>query len=139
VVVTVPTLGSNVEEVHYNNIKFLMWDIGGQESARTSWSTYYQNTQVVILVIDSTDRSRLSLVKSELQKILAHESLKDSALLVFANKQDLPGALSAAEITEKLQLSEIKDCDWHIQGCCALTGEGLGSGLEWVAKKRTSS
>ena len=70
---TVPTLGSNVEEVTYNNIRFLMWDIGGQESSRAAWSTYYQNTQVVILVIDSTDRGRLGVVDTELKKILAHE------------------------------------------------------------------
>jgi len=50
-----------------------MWDIGGQESSRAAWSTYYQNTQVVILVIDSTDRGRLPIVNKELKKILDHE------------------------------------------------------------------
>lgn len=73
VVVTAPTIGSNVEEITYKNIRFLMWDIGGQESSRASWSTYYQNTQVVILVIDSTDRKRLGIVNKELQNILSHE------------------------------------------------------------------
>lgn len=53
------------------------------------------------------------------------QSLKDSALLVFANKQDLPGAMSAAEITQKLQLTNLKEVDWHIQACCALTGQGF--------------
>ena len=62
-----------MEEVTYENIRFLMWDIGGQESSRTAWSTYYQNTQVIILVIDSTDRERLGIVNTELGKILTHE------------------------------------------------------------------
>jgi len=62
--------------------------------------------------------------------------LKDAALLVYANKQDLPGAMTATEITEKLNLSDYKDTNWHIQACCALTGQGLMSGLEWVAKIR---
>jgi GTPase SAR1 family protein len=46
VVVTNPTIGSNVEEIQYKNIKFLMWDIGGQESLRASWANYYAGTDV---------------------------------------------------------------------------------------------
>lgn len=73
VVVTAPTIGSNVEEFLYNNIRFVMWDIGGQESSRSAWSTYYQNTQVVILVIDSTDKQRIDIVNNELRSICTHE------------------------------------------------------------------
>eukprot|EP01137_Pigoraptor_chileana_P001923 Opistho-2@40153 len=76
VVVTSPTIGSNVEEVQYKNIHFVMWDIGGQESLRSSWATYYANTRCVILVIDSTDRERLSISKEELYRMLAHEDLR---------------------------------------------------------------
>ena len=46
VVHTSPTIGSNVEEVIWKNIHFLMWDIGGQESLRSAWSTYYTNAEV---------------------------------------------------------------------------------------------
>ena len=46
VVHTSPTIGSNVEEVVWKNIHFLMWDIGGQESLRASWNTYYSNSEV---------------------------------------------------------------------------------------------
>lgn len=50
VVHTSPTIGSNVEEVVWKNIHFLMWDIGGQESLRSSWSTYYTNTEVCFIL-----------------------------------------------------------------------------------------
>jgi len=50
VVHTSPTIGSNVEEVVWNNIHFVMWDLGGQESLRTAWNTYYSNTEFIILV-----------------------------------------------------------------------------------------
>lgn len=46
VVMTTPTIGTNVEEVNYKNTKFIMWDMGGQESLRAKWSTYYTDTQV---------------------------------------------------------------------------------------------
>uniref|UniRef100_A0A8C4URM9 ADP ribosylation factor like GTPase 5B n=1 Tax=Falco tinnunculus TaxID=100819 RepID=A0A8C4URM9_FALTI len=45
VVHTSPTIGSNVEEIVVKNTHFLMWDIGGQESLRSSWNTYYSNTE----------------------------------------------------------------------------------------------
>jgi small GTP-binding protein len=135
VVHTSPTIGSNVEEVVYKNFHFIMWDIGGQESLRASWNTYYANTEFVILVIDSTDRERLSLTKEELHKMLACEDLKKAAVVVYANKQDLKGAMSAAEISKLLNLTSIKDQGWHIQACCALTGEGLYQGLQWISSR----
>lgn len=42
---TSPTIGSNVEEVRYKNLRFIMWDIGGQESLRAAWQIYYANTE----------------------------------------------------------------------------------------------
>lgn len=133
VVHTSPTIGSNVEEVVWKNIRFLMWDIGGQESLRSSWTTYYNNTEFVILVIDSTDRERLTITREELYRMLPHEDLKRAAILVFANKQDVKGAMTATQISQQLNLTSIKDHRWHIQACCALTGEGLYPGLEWMA------
>jgi ADP-ribosylation factor-like protein 5B len=73
VVHTSPTIGSNVEEVVWKNIHFLMWDIGGQDSLRSSWNTYYMNAKFVILVVDSTDRERLPIIKDELFRTLNHE------------------------------------------------------------------
>ena len=52
------------------------------------------------------------------------QELRKAAVLIFANKQDIKGAMSAAEISQQLNLTSIKDHGWHIQGCCALTGEG---------------
>eukprot|EP01107_Rhizomastix_libera_P008565 TRINITY_DN23844_c0_g1_i1.p1 TRINITY_DN23844_c0_g1~~TRINITY_DN23844_c0_g1_i1.p1 ORF type:complete len:180 (-),score=42.04 TRINITY_DN23844_c0_g1_i1:31-570(-) len=135
VVATAPTVGSNVEEVVYKNLRFIMWDIGGQDVLRDSWNTYFTNTHVVIFVVDSTDRERLALVKSELHKLLAHPALQRSILLIFANKQDVRGAMSATELTNVLALHTITDHDWHIQSCCAITGDGLNEGMDWVSSK----
>ncbi|XP_030435960.1 ADP-ribosylation factor-like protein 5A isoform X1 [Gopherus evgoodei] len=135
VVHTSPTIGSNVEEIVVNNTRFLMWDIGGQESLRSSWNTYYTNTEFVIVVVDSTDRERISLTKEELYKMLAHEDLKKAGLLIFANKQDVKECMTIAEISQFLKLTSVKDHQWHIQACCALTGEGLCQGLEWMMSR----
>merc|ERR1719500_1907954 len=58
-VTTVPTIGFNVETVQYKNIKFTIWDVGGQERIRQLWKYYFQNTQAVIFVVDAADRQRL--------------------------------------------------------------------------------
>ncbi|XP_064171446.1 ADP-ribosylation factor-like protein 5B isoform X2 [Anguilla rostrata] len=77
---TSPTIGSNVEEIAVRKTRFLVWDIGGQESLRASWNSYYCNTEIVILVVDSTDRERLTLTKDELHRMLAHEAPSQSGL-----------------------------------------------------------
>jgi signal recognition particle receptor subunit beta len=76
------------------------------------------------MVIDSSDKERLTICRMELGKLLSHELLTQACLLVFANKQDLPNALSLADISTHLGLSEISNREWHIVPCCALTGEG---------------
>uniref|UniRef100_A0A6A7GBB4 ADP-ribosylation factor-like protein 5B n=2 Tax=Hirondellea gigas TaxID=1518452 RepID=A0A6A7GBB4_9CRUS len=132
VVHTSPTIGSNVEEVVWNNLHFIMWDLGGQEVLRAAWNTYYTNTEFIILVVDSTDRERVCLTKEELYRLLAHEELSRAAVLIYANKQDVTGSMTAAEISNLLNLTSIKKHKWQIQACCALTGEGLYQGLEWI-------
>ena len=60
-------------QVKWRNIHFIMWDIGGQESLRQAWSTYYSGTQFVILVVDSTDRERLAISREELYRMLGND------------------------------------------------------------------
>lgn len=78
---------------------------------------------------------RRQVTKEELYKMLAHEDLKKAGLLIFANKQDVKECMTVAEISQFLKLTSIKDHQWHIQACCALTGEGLCQGLEWMMSR----
>lgn len=132
VVVSQPTVGSNVEQVKYKNITLEIWDLGGQQNLRPFWATYYKNADAVIMVVDSTDRARVGVTKSELFNLLENEDLASTPILVFANKQDLKDAMNVEEITQSLSLHSIRSHDWHIQACCALTGKGLKEGLEWI-------
>lgn len=77
----------------------------GQQSLRSAWSTYYTNTEFIIMVIDSTDRERLVSTRQELYKMLQNEDLSKASLLVFANKQDLKNSMTAAEISRQLDLT----------------------------------
>ena len=139
VVNTIPTIGFNVETVEYKNISFNVWDVGGQDKIRLLWRHYYTNTQGLIYVVDSNDRERIEENREELHKMLAEEELRDAVLLVFANKQDLPGALTCPEITDKLGLHTIRGRTWFIQSTCAVRGDGLYEGLDWLSKSVTAT
>jgi ADP-ribosylation factor-like protein 2 len=75
-----------------------MWDVGGQKSLRSYWRNYFECTDGLVWVVDSADRMRLEACKNELNVLLQEERLAGATLLVLANKQDLPGALTAEEI-----------------------------------------
>ena len=133
IVTTIPTIGFNVETVEYKNINFTVWDVGGQDKIRPLWRHYFQNTQGLIFVVDSNDRERITEAHDELHKMLAEDELRDAVLLVFANKQDLPQAMSVAEITDKLGLHNIRTRKWYMQATCDTSGDGLYEGLDWLA------
>lgn len=121
-----------MESVTYRNLNLNVWDLGGQTSIRPYWRCYYANTAAVIFVVDSTDIDRLQIAADELAAMLAEEELRDAALLVFANKQDQPGAKGAGEISEALKLGELRDRNWTIIACSAIDGRGINEGMDWL-------
>ena len=129
---TIPTIGFNVETLQYKNIKFQVWDLGGQTSIRPYWRCYYPNTDAIVFVVDSADKERLSIARQELQAMLEEEELKEAILLVFANKQDQKGALNAKDLSEALALPEVRNRQWSIQETCAVKGNGLFQGFDWL-------
>mmetsp|Transcript_40178 Transcript_40178/g.87641 ORF Transcript_40178/g.87641 Transcript_40178/m.87641 type:complete len:174 (-) Transcript_40178:112-633(-) len=134
VVTTIPTIGFNVEEIQYKRLTFTVWDIGGQDKIRKLWRHYLQGTQGLIFVVDSADRERAADAKEELHKLLSEEEMRGAAVLVLANKQDLPNAMSAAEVAEKLGLNGLQNREWFIQSTTAVSGEGLYEGLDWMSR-----
>jgi small GTP-binding protein len=63
VVSSVPTIGFNVETVEFQKVKFTVWDVGGQDKIRQLWKHYFQNTQALIFVVDSSDKDRVEIAK----------------------------------------------------------------------------
>jgi small GTP-binding protein len=135
IVTTIPTIGFNVESVEFRNINFTVWDVGGQDKIRPLWRHYFQNTQAIIFVVDSNDRLRIAEAREELNRMLHEDELRDALLLVFANKQDLPDAMNAAEITDKLNLHHLRQRTWFLSATCANSGDGLVEGLEWLSNQ----
>jgi small GTP-binding protein len=134
VVTTIPTIGFNVEQIDVGNCKLTVWDLGGGDKLRPLWRHYYQNTSTLVFVVDSHDRDRIDEAAELLWVFLNEEEVANAILLVYANKTDLPNAMSTAEIAERLRLHSIRGRQWHIQACCAASGDGLVEGLGWVVR-----
>ncbi|CAH3028769.1 unnamed protein product [Porites evermanni] len=130
VVTTIPTIGFNVETVTYKNLKFQVWDLGGKK-VLPYWRCYYSNTDAIIYVVDSVDKDRIGISKQELIAMLEEDELKKAILVVFANKQDMEGAMSASEVSNALGLSALKSRTWSIFKTSATKGEGLDEAMEW--------
>lgn len=129
-----PTQGFNIKSVQSSGFKLNVWDIGGQRKIRPYWKNYFDNTDVLIYVIDSSDRKRFEETGEELSELMEESKLNGVPLLVYANKQDLFNAASGSEIAEGLNLPNIRDRQWQIQSCSGMTGEGVHDGMTWVMK-----
>lgn len=133
VVTTIPTIGFNVENVQYKNISFTVWDVGGQHKIRPLWVHYFQGTQGLVFVVDSNDRERMDEAAETMHDILREPDMEGVAVLVLANKQDLPHALNTAQMVDQLRLHAVRQ-PWFVQAACASSGDGIYDGLDWLAK-----
>uniref|UniRef100_A0A9L0RS12 ADP-ribosylation factor-like protein 2 n=2 Tax=Equus TaxID=9789 RepID=A0A9L0RS12_HORSE len=100
-----PTLGFNIKTLEHRGFKLNIWDVGGQKSLRSYWRNYFESTDGLIWVVDSADRQRMQDCQRELQSLLVEEAL---------------------------ELDSIRSHHWCIQGCSAVTGENLLSGIDWL-------
>lgn len=130
-----PTQGFIIKTLVAGGIKLNVWDTGGSRAVRHYWRQYFGEVDVVIYVVDSANPRRIPEAKDELDYLLEEEKIAGVPILIFANKQDLIGAMSAEEIAVRLDLTDTRDRRWHIQSCSALTGEGLDEGISWVVRQ----
>tara|TARA_R110002050_G_scaffold109241_3_gene220252 strand:- start:1124 stop:1465 length:342 start_codon:yes stop_codon:yes gene_type:complete len=100
---------------------------------RKFWRLYFEGTQGLVFVVDSNDHDRIVEAAKELHSLLMDDWLRDVPVLIFANKQDLPGAMSVPEVTEKLGLHSFVTRQWYIEPTNAGTGHGLHEGLDWLS------
>lgn len=134
-----------IKDTLFQKENFLFLKVGGQEKLRGLWNYYYQGTEGLIFVVDSNDPERINEAREELYGILKSPNMTDVPIVIIANKQDLPSkshslffkhkilknyflidAMTPSEIIHKLGLNDLHGKHrWHVQGACAVTGEGL--------------
>lgn len=128
---SVPTIGFNYETLEYKNVKFNIWDVGGQDKIRILWKHYFVNTRALIYVVDSSDNDRIEETREILHNLCGEEELNGVPVLVFANKQDM-AVVGSKQMRDRLGFMNIKGRNIRLQETCAINGTGLKEGLDWL-------
>lgn len=129
---TAPTLGFQIKTLLFEGFALSVWDVGGQSSIRTYWRNFFEQTDGLIWVVDSSDRERLSACKSELHALLKQERLAAAPLLVLYNKADIAGAWPLTQVAEFLELDRVRGRLWAVLPTSAVSGAGLLQGIRWL-------
>jgi small GTP-binding protein len=132
---TISIIGFNIERIEYRGFTMNVWDLGEHTIEGIVWRHYLQKAQGLIFVIDSNNVVRIDEARDELHRLLEQDELRDAILLVYANKQDLPNAIKPEELGNRLRLNSILNRVWQVQGTCAMTGDGLYEGLDWLGRQ----
>jgi GTPase SAR1 family protein len=119
-----------------------LYDLGGGRNIRRIWGVYAPEVHGVIYVVDSADTARFTEAHSALQQLLAAPQLAGKPLLLFANKQDLPGAQPLEAVTAAMGLQELQAQQSNPCTAIACTAKGaeqqqqadpaLRQGLQWL-------
>ena len=114
-----------------------MNDIGAHgESLRALWKNVLQNAEVLVFVVDASDRSSMYDAKKVFQEYLySVEAYQNKLFLILANKQDKPNCMTDQEVAQGLGLSEQDGRVWHVQATSAFTGQGLTESLDWIIEQ----
>nr|QXF29029.1 Arfrp1 [Vischeria sp. CAUP Q 202] len=127
-----PTVGLNVGKMDIESCFVILWDLGGQVRMRSIWDKYYSDAHGVIFVLDAADVARFEEAKLAFASIVEHDALHGVPVLLFANKQDLPGALSSDDIAASLEVGKVQNHRTRVQPCSALTCDGIENGVRWL-------
>ena len=132
----ISTCGFNVETVRLaKNTSFTIWDVGGGARMPPLWRQYYAVARGVVYIVDASDSSRFNEAKGWLDVLLESDELAEVPILLLANKQDLPNAVSPSEVAVEMGLNVV-DGRVRVRGTCAMTGEGLQEAMmelhEWI-------
>ncbi|OWM75627.1 ADP-ribosylation factor-related protein 1 [Punica granatum] len=130
----VPTVGLNIGRVALPNAKLVFWDLGGQPGLRSIWEKYYEEAHAVVFVIDAACPSRFEDSKSALEKVLRNDELQGAPVLILANKQDLPEAVSTEELARYLDLKKLDERVSMYEAVSAYDGLGIRESVEWLVE-----
>lgn len=130
----VPTMGFSIEEIQMpSGGKGIIYDCSGSARYRNMWDHFVGEIQGVIYVIDSADRSRLSIAKKNIEEFFKHPLLKKKPIVFLANKQDMPEALSKEDVKRVLSIDKKSISNpFSVKPAISATGMGLNNSLSFI-------
>eukprot|EP00455_Lapot_gusevi_P048350 TRINITY_DN6662_c0_g3_i5.p1 TRINITY_DN6662_c0_g3~~TRINITY_DN6662_c0_g3_i5.p1 ORF type:complete len:181 (+),score=35.79 TRINITY_DN6662_c0_g3_i5:117-659(+) len=135
----IPTIGFNMHKITKNKVQIKLWDLGGQQKFRSMWERYCRGVQVIIFVMDAADVNNVAAAKAELDDILSKPALTNIPLLVLANKNDLPDAMSPEVATRALELERIQGREVAIYSISCKNIVNIDITMDWILRHAKSS
>jgi Arf/Sar family protein len=129
---TVPTIGLNVQLLRSGRVAMRCWDLGGQAPFRAEWARYAVGCDVILFVVDASDRARLPEARAELHRLLETRELATTPLCLVANKVDVEPHASEAELVRELNLDYIMDNPWVVVPVSARLQSNIAAVLQWL-------
>lgn len=131
------TVGLNTGKVELNNTCLHFWDLGGQESLRELWATYYDDANALIFVVDATRSDLFPTVAAQFKEVMANEIIQNLPVLVAVNKSEMEGAAAAAEVRMLLEDDNHRS-DLAVLPVSALEGTNIERCVNWIVRSLAS-
>jgi len=140
-----PTVHAHAEELTLGNVKFRAYDLGGHETVRKTWKTYFPTVDGIIYMVDAADRDRFEESKKELDLLMETPELAKVPIVILGNKIDKKDAASEDEIRELFGLSskgtwgsdkvnEINGRPIEVFMCSVAKKTGYADGFKWLSQ-----
>ena len=132
-----PTVGMNIAKFNYAGSHIMMWDLGGQLKMRSMWESYYDEADGVIFIVDAADPDRFEEARQTFLRVREDEKLSHIPIVIFANKQDKPGAQSVSGLNAEFFMTHGNRGQEVAQifGVSAITGRGVDEALVHLVRQ----
>lgn len=127
-----PTNGFEIRPLQIQDVTISIYDVGGSQQNRSFWRNYFETSDVLIWVIDSTNRDKLEESRKELETLLQTDRMQSTPLLIIATKQDCPEPLSLQEVSSFLGCTNDPRRQWNAISCGNNDFSQLEKGLRWI-------
>ncbi|CAI5439741.1 unnamed protein product [Caenorhabditis angaria] len=131
------TVGLNTGKVELNNTCLNFWDLGGQESLRELWPTYFDDANAIIFVVDATRSDLFPTVSALFKEVISNDAVQNLPVLVAVNKSEMEGASPAAEVRMLLE-DENHQSDLAVLPVSALEGTNIERCVRWIVRTLAS-
>jgi len=131
----IPTVGFNMRKVQKGNVSIKIWDIGGQPRFRGMWERYCRGVNVIVYMVDAADHDKLEAATNELHQLMDKPQLQGIPVLVLGNKNDLPNALDADSLIDRLNLEAVQDRDLSCYSISCKNKNNLDVVLQWLTAR----
>lgn len=108
------------------------WDIGGQQKFRDEWGRYTRGCDVIVFMVDASDKKKIDTARYELHRLLENPELSKVPLLVLGNKVDNEPHMSHDTVIQALNLDYITENKWTMINISCTRNVNLDKVVEWL-------